>query len=408
MASNNATISSTSASFSTSSSSISSISSTLSSSVLDTSSSTTSSLSLSSSSSLETTSASSDSPPTTTEVPVTSTVTGPVGEQTTQIVTSIVTQSGNNGATQVATTVIVVTSSSATNTPVSPTTKSASSSTSSGAASLGGNSNDRQDGGSHGLSTGGKTAIAVVIPVVVVALLVLAGILLWRKRKQKKENEEQRRKEVEDYSFNPNTDPTIPAVASEGGPEMTEDGSGYRGWGAGGAAMSNRKTSTTLTGGNTQGPLSDAGSKEYYTGNNGDGHSGDPLVNRRETSGSDDLGVLGAAPLAGMHHTGGAGVHRGPSNASSRYSAGTHSDGSEEPVPPLPVGQAYDYNPGAGYGYNQHGPYGDGTYGGGGGNAGAMNNGMPVVRDVDARRNTRIQQAAGNYQQGNSGIAQNF
>ena len=33
---------------------------------------------------------------------------------------------------------------------------------------------------------------------------------------------------------------------------------------------------------------------------------------------------------------------------------------------------------------------------------------MPVVRDVSVRRNTRVQMGGGGYQQGNSGIAQNF
>lgn len=46
----------------------------------------------------------------------------------------------------------------------------------------------------------------------------------------------------------------------------------------------------------------------------------------------------------------------------------------------------------------QHGPYGDGTYGGG----------HPVIRDVPARRNTRIENPSVFPQQGSSGIAQNF
>jgi hypothetical protein len=241
----------------------------------------------------------------------------------------------------------------------------------------------------------------VVIPVAVVALLLGLGIFFWRKRKQRKEAEEQRRKEVEDYSYNPNGDPTLPAIGSDvGGAQMTEDhSSGYRGWGV--ATASNRKASTTLSGGHTQ-QLSDSGSNTYGgpsspSGQYSDGHSSDPIVNNRDTMGSDDLGALGVGPAAGA-----GAIRRGPSNASSAYSAGGRSDHSDE-APPVPaIGQAYDYNPSQGYGYGQHGPYGDGTYGGGqdGGD-------MPVVRDVSARRNTRIQ-PGGAYQQGNSGIAQNF
>jgi len=202
-----------------------------------------------------------------------------------------------------------------------------------------------------------------------------------------------------DYGYNPNDDPTLPTVASEnGGPQMAEDGNnGYRGWGVA-AAGSNRKASTTLSGGHTQGQLSDSGnSYPHSPGSPGagasysDGHSGDPLVNQRDTMNSDDLGALGAAPAAASNP----GVRRGPSNASSAYSAGARSEGSDEPVPAVP-----GYNP-ANYGYGQHGPYGDGSYGGGQDSAG-----MPIVRDVSARRNTRIQQG-GNYQP-NSGIAQNF
>lgn len=244
----------------------------------------------------------------------------------------------------------------------------------------------------------------MVIPVVVVAGLVVLGLFLWRKRKQKKATEEMRRKEIDEYNYNPNNDPTLPAVASESGQGMSEDhSSGYRGWGA--ATGSNRKMSTTLSGGHTQGQLSDSGSNAYRSANspnggNSDAPSGDPLMQqRRETMNSDEIGSLGHAPVAGA----GAlqpGMKRGPSNASSTYSAGAHSDASDGP--PMPAGTSFDaYQPNNGYGYSQHGPYGDGTYGG------AKEPGMPVVRDVSARRNTRIQQP-GNYQQGNSGISQNF
>lgn len=62
-------------------------------------------------------------------------------------------------------------------------------------------------------------------------------------------------------------------------------------------------------------------------------------------------------------------------------------------------GQQY-YNEGMYYdeGMPQHGPYGDGSYGGR----------QPVVQDVPARRNTRIENPSVIPQQGSSGIAQNF
>ncbi|KAK3670492.1 hypothetical protein LTR78_009596 [Recurvomyces mirabilis] len=330
---------------------------------------------------------------------ITSIVSASAADPTTQVITSVVTQSAvSNGVTNTNPVTVVVTSvntnrASTTYIPVAGSSTAASASaTSSSPAQLSNNgSNGSNSGNSGGLSTA--------------ALLVALGIWFWRKRKQSKDNQEQRRKEIDEYGYNPNNDPTLPAVAGSeaGGPQMAEDHSGYRGWGAA-AASTNRKTSTTLSGGHTQGQLSDNGNSynAHSPGSPGaaysDGHSGDPLVHQRDTMNSDELGALGAAPLAVVNP----GIRRGPSNASSAYSAGARSEGSDEPVPPLPVGQAYENNPNANYGYGQHGPYGDGSYGGGQDSAG-----MPIVRDVSARRNTRIQQG-GTYQQGNSGIAQNF
>ncbi|EME84260.1 uncharacterized protein MYCFIDRAFT_210833 [Pseudocercospora fijiensis CIRAD86] len=322
---------------------------------------------------------------------------------TTRVITSVVTQSPTNPTdTDTPITVVVTLTNSPSQSPVTTQfTSSTGSATSSQAAlNTGGGSSGSGSGG--GLSTAGVTAIAVVVPVVVVALLVLAGIFFWRKRKQKKAAEEARRKEVEDYGFNPNNDPTLPTVVSESGHEMSEDNNGYRGWGAAGA--SNRKMSTTLSGGHTQGQLSDAGSTPYGGHSPGGGvseQSGDPLMHQRRETMNSDIGSLGQGPIAGAGTQGA--VKRGPSNASSTYTTGAHSDISAEMPPPGSVPSSYEpYNPAAGYGYSQHGPYGDGSYGGTGGQ-----DGMPVVQDVSARRNTRIQQP-GNYQQGNSGIAQNF
>lgn len=278
----------------------------------------------------------------------------------------------------------------------------ASTATTHGSSSSTNTSGPQSVGGSEqkGLSTGGKTAIAVVVPVVVVALLVLAGIILWRKRKARQNNEEERRKEVEEYGFNPNHDPTLPAVGM--GSEMAEDSSGYRGWGNT-ATSSNRKASTTLTSGMT---YSDSNSNPggYNTPHSPTGGaysegSNDPLMNgRRETMDSDGLGALGAiggaAPNSAQNQTG---VQRGPSNASSSYSAANRSDTSGD-YPGMGMNNPNDYYDNQGY--YQTGPYGNpDPYGAGQ---------QPVIRDVSARRNTRIENPSVFPQQGNSGIAQNF
>lgn len=262
----------------------------------------------------------------------------------------------------------------------------------------------------------------MVVPVVAVALIVLGLLFFWRRRKQRKDAEELRRKEVEEYGFNPNNDPTLPAVGAVGslGDEPSEmketDGSGYRGWGATPVAAAARKPSGTLSSGNGNGngPIgvatSDSGSNPggYSSGSptnatapNSDVQSGDPLVGspngRPNTAGSETLAALGAAPAAMSNSRD---IHRGPSNASSAYSGANRSDTSGElPVPGVAPGTQY-YNDGMYYdeGIPQHGPYGDGTYGGG----------QPVIRDVQARRNTRIENQSVFPQQGNAGIAQNF
>ncbi|OAT08529.1 hypothetical protein BDBG_04793 [Blastomyces gilchristii SLH14081] len=93
-------------------------------------------------------------------------------------------------------------------------------------------------------------------------------------------------------------------------------------------------------------------------------------------------------------------VHRGPSNASSAYSNANRSDISDDiPVPGVAPGTAqyYDdpyYTDGAG---QPGGPFVDNPYGA-----------PPVIRDVQARRNTRIENPSVFPQQGNAGIAQNF
>ncbi|KAL8845797.1 MAG: hypothetical protein Q9221_009066 [Calogaya cf. arnoldii] len=275
------------------------------------------------------------------------------------------------------------------------------SSTASGAApaanSGGGGGGGSDNGG--GLPAGGRIAVAVVVPIVAVALIVLAALFWWRRRKQRKDAEELRRKEVEEYGFNPNNDPTLPAVAgaSSNGDDPSEmreaDGAGYRGWGTTTTATTARKPSTTLSSGNggigiaRSGSGSDPGgyhaqgSPTAGTNQGSDVHSGDPLVanGRPLTSDSETIGALGAAPPANGNRQD-RDIHRGPSNASSAYSGGHRSEHSGDGGGA--AGQQY-YNEGMYYddGMPQHGPYGDGTYGGG----------HPVIRDVPARRNTRIE-----------------
>lgn len=240
----------------------------------------------------------------------------------------------------------------------------------------------------------GRIAVAVVVPIVAVALIILAGLFFWRKRKAKRDAEEARRKEVEDYAYNPNADPTIPTVGSEGGYEMREDGAaGYRGWGSTTLASSTgRKASTTMSGGNTVNTYSD---NPPQSPTNGDSRSGEPLLNN-DGSYTHDGEILGAmGPSAALNR--GGGVQRGPSNASSAYSATGRSEGSA--------------NDGAGVAYGGGNPYYD-QYGAGNpySDADGQQNelsGQPVIRDNPARRNTRIENPA-HYPQQSAGISQNF
>jgi LPXTG-motif cell wall-anchored protein len=238
-----------------------------------------------------------------------------------------------------------------------------------------------------------KIAVAVVVPIAGVALIVLAGLFFWRRRKQRMAAAEERRKEVEDYAYNPNNDPTLPNVGGAAGAyEMKEDASssvGYRGWGSTTlAGSSGRKASTTMSGGAAGAALSDATSPTR--GNFSDTRSGEPLMS--DGSYSPEGEILGAMGPSSADNRG-ANVHRGASNASSSYSAAGRSDGSGENV-------AYG---GTGH-YDQYGnsnpysdPYADNP------------NGpvQPVIRDNPARRNTRIENPSVVPQQ-SAGISQNF
>jgi hypothetical protein len=206
-----------------------------------------------------------------------------------------------------------------------------------------------------------------------------------------------RRKEVEEYGYNPNNDPTLPAVAggSDGPFEMREEeGSGYRGWGTTAVASSGRKASTTLSGGQSAGGIGMA----YSEGNSpthalSDTRSDHPLVENHEDGG---MGAMG--PSTGGNRD----INRGPSNASSSYSAANRSDGSGE------GGGGYGGN-GQYYGSDQYAagnPYTDTPYGSPPNNR-AEPSGQPVIRDVSARRNTRIENPS-HYPQQSAGISQNF
>lgn len=112
------------------------------------------------------------------------------------------------------------------------------------------------------------------------------------------------------------------------------------------------------------------------------------------TSEGEILGAMG--PSAALNR---GGVQRGPSNASSSYSAAGRSDGSGGD------GMGMGYGSGNGY-YDQYGsgnPYSDG-YGAGGPSELA---GQPVIRDNPARRNTHIENPS-HYPQQSAGISQNF
>lgn len=232
----------------------------------------------------------------------------------------------------------------------------------------------------------------MVVPIVAVALIVLALLFLWRKRKARKDAEELRRKEVEEYGYNPNNDPTLPNVgSSDGAYEMKEDG-GYRGWGTTAVASSTgRKASTTLSGGQSGGigMAYSEGTSPSMAGGVSDAHSDNPLVGSPHDG--EPLGAMG--PAASGNRNGD--INRGPSNASSSYSA-VHSDGSGE------GGQGAYYN----NQYDAGNPYAADQYGASPPGRSEMP-AQPIIRDVQARRNTRIENPS-HFPQQSAGISQNF
>lgn len=239
-----------------------------------------------------------------------------------------------------------------------------------------------------GLSSTAKVAIGVVVPIVAIAILAVIGLFFWKKTRARRQAEAERRKEVEDYAYNPNADPTIPVVGMSGGDsyEMREEESvGYRGWGsttlAGGST--GRKASTTISGATNQG-YSDVSPPR-------DNMSDAALIDSQEGE------ILGAMGPAAANNRGD--VRRGASNASSSYSAG-RSDGSEGGV-----GVAYGGGGGASGGYYDQ--YGSSPYEAGYGNPGDNMPAPPIIRDNPARRSARVENP-GHFPQQSAGISQNF
>lgn len=231
------------------------------------------------------------------------------------------------------------------------------------------------------------------MPVASVAIIICVLLWWWRRRKANKLAEEERRKEVEEYGFNPNNDSGL-AGGAAGGAAMSQsyndryggsqDGSsGYRGWGT---TSHPRKPSTNLS----SIPLSETSAMQYNDG---------PV--RPDSGELGAMGGAGAGAAAAAAASGANGdIRRGASNASSAYSAGMHSEGSDD-AHMGNSGQHQYYDEGNPYYndiHNPQTPYGDPGYG----------MGAPVIRDVQARRNTRIENPGVYPQQGNAGIAQNF
>ncbi|KFX93879.1 hypothetical protein V490_04617 [Pseudogymnoascus sp. VKM F-3557] len=183
------------------------------------------------------------------------------------------------------------------------------------------------------------------------------------------------------------------AASSDNGPH--EEDSGYRGWGTTSNNMSSgRKASTTMSGGAAAGAYSEGANSQAPVS---DTRSDNALVNGGRPH-SDEVEQLGAMGPAAANNRGGD-IHRGVSNASSSYSAGHQSDGSDEQAVP---GGAY----GAAQYYSTDGPYSDPAYGGRGAPAEAQ--GQPVIRDNLARRATRIENPSHFPTQASAGISQNF
>lgn len=120
----------------------------------------------------------------------------------------------------------------------------------------------------------------------------------------------------------------------------------------------------------------------------------DPVSDRRYDNpfvdGNENMGAVRSDNRGGD-------INRGPSNASSSYSAANISDGSGEVG--VPGGTYYNNQ------YDAGNPYVETPYGSPPGRA--EMSGQPVIRDVQARRNTRIENPS-HFPQQSAGISQNF
>ncbi|KAF3924181.1 hypothetical protein ABW21_db0200581 [Orbilia brochopaga] len=315
---------------------------------------------------------------------------------------------------------------------------------------------------SSGLSQPAKIAIAIIIPIFAVVVIAFLGIFFWRRYKKRKDSEEMRRKEVEEYGYNPNNDVSggsggavlgAGTVGSHGGDMAESDGSGYRGWGstAGGRKPSaplsaSAATSNTNPGYNKASYMEGgmASMQPQYTPpaqpelygspvassaapiipdvaaigvaesedpkiQSPDRHSKSPVLSSpTQRPSTADSSTIGAAMITGPSELDD-GLHRGDSVASSRYTNATRrSEGSDRHVITTGNGYMTNYHPVDGNDYYNDvaNPYaGEHEY-----NGPAS---PPMIQQVGARRNTRIENPADSHyaqmpRQGNSGIAQNF
>jgi len=268
------------------------------------------------------------------------------------------------------------------------------------------------------MSGGALIAIAVIVPVVILAVIAVGLVLYFKKHKTN------RNASIKG--------PVASEIIGGGGPPLgsdrdgpyemsTTDSAGYRGWGS-----TARNPKSTMAGSSGY-PMSPVGKMVSDGGYNNPVSAGPPGYpgNVSELYGGviapaspvfpDSAGLLavdraapspaftesstiGAMPTFDSHNS--EGLNRGGSNASSNYSAMTHSDQSD--FDQRQSRQYYgsdvqDYDTA----YYSNGPnmYYDDT-----------SNPPPVIRDVQARRNTRIETPTSAHfpQQGSSGIAQNF
>ena len=263
-----------------------------------------------------------------------------------------------------------------------------------------------------GLSGPALVAVAVIIPLFILAIVGIALILYFRKRR--KNNNILTKGGVIDRAA------VAPEEGRDGTYEMdSADNAGYRGWGS---TAGGRKT--TVAGSNTAGyPISSTENTVSDGGYNNPAGAGVPgysgtvseLYSGINTPSSpvypDSIGLLAAGRVApspaftestmGVLPTfdSGGGLNRGISNASSNYSAVTHSDQS-------------DYDRGQSHYYGSDTQEYDAAYFSNGSHMyyDDPSNPPPVIRDVEARRNTRIETptSAHSPQHGSSGLAQNF